>query len=296
VLEQPNIAGFASTVANRTPSGRRSHHLLALHARGSKPSLVLVGGVGGYTFTYRNFPKLLGDDQPVFTFMSLGAEDTGEPVEHSVEQIAEVYEEELSKAVPTGPLVIGGFSFGALPAFELARRLIAHGREVPLLVSFDGFAPGYPSILPLQERLVAHVREFIGRDGPGRSAYLLDRVRSLRERAYALLGREEALAPATPFADANMSGRMKKLWVHQNRAGHRYATDARLPCDLLLVRAALPYQWAATKMDDPNYGWGRYVSGEISAVTIPGQHTDLFAPANESLIAQAISTYIARHT
>jgi hypothetical protein len=89
---------------------------------------------------------------------------------------------------------------------------------------------------------------------------------------------------------------MKKLWVHQNRAGHRYATDARLPCDLLLVRAALPYQWAATKMDDPNYGWGRYVSGEISAVTIPGQHTDLFAPANESLIAQAISTYTARYT
>jgi amino acid adenylation domain-containing protein len=296
VLEQPSIAGFASTVANRNPSGRRSHHLLALHARGSKPSLVLVGGVGGYTFTYRNFPKLLGDDQPVFTFMSLGAEDTGEPVEHSVEQIAEVYEEELSKAVPTGTLVIGGFSFGALPAFELARRLIGHGREVPLLVSFDGFAPGYPSILPLQERFVAHVREFIGRDGPGRSAYLRDRVRSLRERAYALLGREEALAPVTPFADANMSGRMKKLWVHQNRAGHRYATDARLPCDLLLVRAALPYQWAATKMDDPNYGWGRYVSGEISAVTIPGQHTDLFAPANESLIAQAISTYTARYT
>ena len=49
-------------------------------------------------------------------------------------------------------------------------------------------------------------------------------------------------------------------------------------------------------MDDPNYGWGRYVSGEISAVTIPGQHTDLFAPASESLIAQALSTSIARYT
>jgi len=62
------------------------------------------------------------------------------------------------------------------------------------------------------------------------------------------------------------------------------------------VRAAQPYQWVATKMDDPNLGWGRYVSGEISAVTIPGQHTDLFAPANESLIAQALSTSIARYT
>ena len=125
VLERPNIAAFASTIADQNPRGRRSH-LLALHARGSRPSLVLIGGVGGYTFTYRNFPRLLGDDQPVFTFMSVGAEGTSEPVEHSVEQIAAVYEEELSETVPTGALVIGGFSFGALPAFELARRLIGH--------------------------------------------------------------------------------------------------------------------------------------------------------------------------
>jgi hypothetical protein len=93
-----------------------------------------------------------------------------------------------------------------------------------------------------------------------------------------------------------MSGRMNKLWVHQNRAGHRYATSARLSCDLLLVRAAVPYQWLATKMDDPNYGWSRYISGRISSVTIPGQHTDLFAPTNESLIAEAVAANIARHT
>lgn len=163
-------------------------------------------------------------------------------------------------------------------------------------MSFDGFAPGYPSILPLAESIVAHVREFSGRDGPGRYAYARDRARSLKERAYALLGRQEKLAPVIPFANPNMSGRMKKLWVHQNRAGHRYTTGARLPCDLLLVRAALPYQWVATKMDDPNYGWSRYISGEISAVTIPGRHTDLFAPARQSLIAQTLSARIARYT
>src|ERR1039457_3655450 len=92
-----------------------------------------------------------------------------------------------------------------------------------------------------------------------------------------------------------MGGRMQTLGVHKKRAGHRSARSARLPCDLFLVRAALPYQWLATKMDDPNYGWSRYVSGEISAVTIPGQHTDLFAPASESLIAKAVSAHIARY-
>jgi thioesterase domain-containing protein len=163
-------------------------------------------------------------------------------------------------------------------------------------VSFDGFAPGYPSTLPLLERIAAHLREFIGRDGPGRYAYLRDRARHLQERAYALLGQQEKLAPVIPLADPNMSDRMKKLWVHHVRASNRYATGARLPCDLLLVRAAQPYQWVATKMDDPKYGWARYVSGEISVVIVPGQHTDLFAPESQRLIAQALSSHIARHT
>jgi amino acid adenylation domain-containing protein len=295
VLEQPNIAALASTLASHKSPERRSRHLLALHASGSKPPLVLVAGVGGYTFTYQNFPKLLGDDQPVLTFMAVGAEDTSEPVEHSIEQMAEVYEKELSDAAPTGPLVIGGFSFGALPAFELARRLIEHGREVPLLVSFDGFAPSYPSILPFRERIAAHVREFMGRDRPGRYAYLRERARQVRQRAYALLGREEDLAPVIPFADAKMRDRMKKTWVHHMRAIKRYATGARLPCDLLLMRAAQPYHWVATKMDDPNYGWARYVSGEISVVTVPGQHTELFAPASQFLLTQMVSQHIARY-
>jgi len=296
VLEKPSIAAFASAITNQNPAEIRPHLLLALRASGSKPPLVLVGGIEGYTFTFRNFPKLLGEDQPIFTFVAVGAEDTNEPVEHSIEQIAELYEKELSATIPTGPLVIGGFSFGALPAFELARRLIEHGRKVPLLVSFDGFSPGYPSILPLPERIIAHLREFIDQDGPGRYAYLRDRARSLQQRTYALLGRQRGIATVSPFADPDISGRMKKIWVHHSRASHRYTTGARLPCDLLLVRAALPYRWLASKMDDPNHGWSRYISGEISAITVSGQHTDLFAPTSESLIAQAVSEHIARYS
>lgn len=295
VLEQPNIAAFASTIAHQNPVAAKPHHLLALHAGGSNPPLVLVGGIGGYTFTYRNFPRLLGAEQPIFTFMAIGEEDTCEPVERSIEQTAEVYERELCQTVPAGALVIGGFSFGALPAFELARRLIEHGREVPLLVSFDGFAPGYPIVMPWPRRIAAHMHEIIVRDGPGRRAYLRDRAQSLQRRACALLGCQEALAPDLACAEPDMNGRMRKLWVYRKRASRRYATHARLPCDLLLVRAAIPYQWVATKMDDPTYGWSRCVSGQISTVTIPGRHTDLFAPASETMIADAISAHIVRY-
>lgn len=297
VLEHPNIAAFAASIADQHAAPqRRTRHLLALHAQGSRPPLVLVAGVGGFAFTYRNFPKLLGADQPVLTFTSVGAEDKGELTEHTIEQMAQIYEEELLEAAPEGSLVIGGFSFGALPAFELASRLIQRGRDVPLIVSFDGFAPGYPRVLPLKQRVVAHVREFIGRDRAGKYAYLRDRAARVQKRAYQLIGRAEALAPRIPFADQEMTERMRKLWVLHMRARERYAPTARLPCDLLLLKAAVPFRWVATEMDDPNYGWRSFVSGNISAVTVPGDHTQFFSNETQPMIAAAVAQHIARYS
>jgi thioesterase domain-containing protein len=91
-----------------------------------------------------------------------------------------------------------------------------------------------------------------------------------------------------------MDERMRKLWVKHVRARGRYQPRFRLPCDLLLVKAGTPYRWVATEMDDPFYGWRQFLSGAISVVTVPGEHTRLFAPESQPLIAEAISQHMSR--
>ena len=56
----------------------------------------------------------------------------------SIEVIAQHHVEALAAFQPEGPLVLGGWSAGAIIALEMAQRLRAVGRDVLLLIAFDG--------------------------------------------------------------------------------------------------------------------------------------------------------------
>jgi len=268
-------------------------HLIVLNDRGTKPPLVLIAGVGGYAFTYRNFSRLLGAEQPVFAFQSVGAEPS-EPLRAlSIQEIAKIYEEELTHVLPDGPVVLGGFSIGMLPAFELARRLEKRGRRVPLLISFDGFAPQYPKHAPLPARLLAHAKRAFAKDPGVRRSYRAAVYANLRARVLRVRGREAELAPDLPFDEASNT-RAKQLWVHQMRARAQYLPSGAVDGALLLLRVEQPEKWLATTMDDPLYGWGAFVRGPIALTTLPGMHTTLLESyANQKTATDAISAHVA---
>ena len=205
--------------------------------------------MGGYAFTFRNFPRFLGPDQPVYAFHAVGLEPSEPLHPRSIEEIAEIYEAELQRCLPSGPIVLGGFSFGALPAFELARRWTRRGRAVPLLVSLDGFAPRYPRRLPLPVRLWEHGRALLSPDPDARAAYLANVRRNLRARVLRARGREAELAPDL-HEDQAFNTRAKELWVENLRALERYSPSGSLDSALLLLRVEHPERWLATDTSD----------------------------------------------
>jgi amino acid adenylation domain-containing protein len=54
-----------------------------------------------------------------------------------IENIAAQYLAEVYKIQPSGPYLLGGFSIGAVIAFEMAQQLLAQGQEVALLFLLD---------------------------------------------------------------------------------------------------------------------------------------------------------------
>jgi len=271
-------------------------HLLELNGMrpGSRPPLVLMAGVGGYAFTYRNFPRLFGLEQPVYCFQSVGAEPT-EPLRAlSIEEIAKIYEHELEQVMPAGtPVILGGFSFGVLPAFELARRLERRGWPVPLLISFDGFAPGYPRLLPLPVRAVQHGRALLASDAEERRAYLAATGASVRARVMRALGREAELGADLPF-DEERNARAKQLAVYHRQARDSYRPVSGIASRLLLLRIEQPEHWLGSDMSDPLYDWERFVQGPISMATLPGVHTMLLdSHANQLAATDIIAKHVA---
>jgi thioesterase domain-containing protein/acyl carrier protein len=292
VLERPTIEALAECLEQESHAPPAVRHLVALSPGGSRPPIVMVAGIGGYAFTYQKFGRLFSKDQPLYALQAVGLE--GEPAEdgRTIEQVAAIYLDEVTRELPTGPIILAGFSFGALAAFELAVRLERIGRQVPLLISFDGFAPGYPAILPWPSRLKAHALEFAGLPRPQQKEYLRARFVNLRSRVRHLLGRGAEEAPDVPFADTEMNERLKNSWANHMQARRAYKTSAVLDSSLLLIRAEIPERWAATTMHDPLYGWQCRVKGSLDTVTAPGDHLSVMHLENQELIVGAISSRV----
>lgn len=296
VLEHPTIATLAARIeADRASAGVNTAsgpggRLIALHGEATRPPLFLVSGIGGHVFTFRELADALGDDQPVLAFTAVGADGEDAP-KQSVGEIAAAYQAEIEARGSTGALFVGGYSFGALVAFELAHRLRDRGIDVRGIVAFDAFAPGFPERMPPLERVVAHARELAKRDTRERVAYLAERANNLRRRALFRLGLAHRLAPKVG-GDDELERRMQAVWVASMSARGAYLPRYTDPGPLLLFVAAEPYRWPATRIPDATLGWRRFVSGRIDVVTLPGQHLQLFAADNVPRMAAQLRRFL----
>ncbi len=294
ILAKPTIAALAQSLGDgeRATSEPQSH-LVVLNAHGTRPPLLIVSGAGGQVFIFRELAQRLGPDQPVYAFTAIGADGEDLPRE-SVEEIAAAYERELDARGLSGQqLVVGGYSFGAMVAYELAHRLRRRGKNVGAIVAFDAFAPGYPEKLPRMERALAHVEELRRRDALGRFNYVKDRIDNVRRRLLFKLGLGELLAPAVDGADREREDRMKQIWAILTQAQLAYMPKQNgETAPLLLFVAEHPFRWPATRMDDPTNGWRRWVKGRIDVVTVKGSHLELFRSENIERMATCITGLI----
>jgi len=127
-------------VAGRIEEGGRSESLVRVQPNGSQPPFFCVHPVMGGVMEFRDLAILLGSDQPFFAFQSIGRDGLSPPLSR-VEQMASHYLAELRSVQPTGPYFLGGWSFGGLVAYEMARQLEQRGEKVAFLVLFQTICP-----------------------------------------------------------------------------------------------------------------------------------------------------------
>jgi thioesterase domain-containing protein len=282
VLERPTVEALVGSLEQQPRPGQG--HLVTLTGAGvDQIPLVLISGIGGFGFIFQGLACCLDSEQPMHVLHAIGAEDETEGYDHTIEEVASIYEPQVLAACGDAPIVLGGYSFGVLVALELALRLERAGRDVPLLISFDGFAPGFPKLLPTSTRLATHLREFSRRDLRGRSEYLRDRLRNVKKRLNGKVADEVFTPPAA--LDDFMQERLRRVANGLWEARDKYRPSGLASCDVLLLKASIPFDWSGS-WTDPLYGWRNFVSGRIDATTVPGEHLQLFRRENDALMAE----------
>ncbi|WP_197527643.1 non-ribosomal peptide synthetase [Posidoniimonas polymericola] len=284
VMQAPTVRGIAGLITGEA-SDNPHRHLVAIET-GSGIPIVLVPGIGGYGFTFERVAHLLGD-HPVYVFNSVGTHKDDELVD-SVEEVVEAYLPQLLAEIPDGPVVLGGYSFGVLVAQELGIRLERMGRRVPVLISFDGQAPGHPKTKPAYKRAIEHAKQLRPLPWNKRYNYVRDKIQAHfdDDDSYGLFD-------LPGVADEKLNQRLRETAIVLWRARERYRPTHKLNSPVLLVKAAIPFDWIGTDFET-YYGWRQFVSQEVSVHHVPGQHLEMFQPDNSSLIAETVLEAINR--
>ncbi|MBX7104852.1 MAG: amino acid adenylation domain-containing protein [Gemmataceae bacterium] len=271
LYQAPTVEKFAAIIQDRLEAGS-DRSLVPLHEAGTRPPLFLVAGVGGHVFAFHKFARLLGPDQPCYGVKAIGV-DGARPTPERIEDIAAEYVEEIVAARPSGPIALGGYSIGAVVAFEVALQLRARGREVPLLVAFDASAPGYMNFT-LTKRLRLHLANLIVRGGGW--SYLRQRFVNLRDKFNWAAGRGHRNAPEVPGLTMFSQDAITRVWVALHKAYKVYKPARLFDGEILVIRADIVEDWDKYVSHDPNIGWAKWTTGTIRSHGLKAQHLDLF--------------------
>jgi pimeloyl-ACP methyl ester carboxylesterase len=131
VRELANIA-FGREVTRKVVDA-----ILPLNDIGSGPALYCVHSITGCATDFRSMAEMLGPDHKFYGIQVPTAKRNA-AFAASIEHIGQYYANRLNEFQPTGPLILAGHSAGAAIALEMTQQLRALGREIPLLIVFDG--------------------------------------------------------------------------------------------------------------------------------------------------------------
>lgn len=207
----------------------------------------------------REMPKHVEADRPVLALKHQG--DSGLRIQlTTVEAIAERYLRELRAAVPEGPVILCGYSFGGVLAFEMAIRLEQAGMQPPLLILIDSYAPSLHAEAMRQ----------------GRSVFSAIK--------------HSLIAPV-------VERRLRKGLPLQGAFNHYHIIDtydkATLAYQPVAYNGRMTVLHAADGWGPPDMGWQAHAAGPFTARKVEGDHFTLVRPAGIHALAAAINAAIA---
>jgi amino acid adenylation domain-containing protein len=287
----PTIRDQAGVIQRKLELGGGT--LVPFNEGGNQPPLFLIAGAGGHVFTFHKFARLLGPEFPTYGLKAIGVDGLESPPDR-VEVIAGRYLDEILQARPYGPYVLAGYSVGGLMAFELALQMQKRGLDVAKVIAFDTLAPGYPKPLPWLLRMSIHFANFLSLKGERKWCYLGDRFRNLRHRLLTLAGLNHLDLEHQPNVGGLSDQVLKRVWAALERAWHRYRPTAKFDGPILLIRSDQHEHWAATRLDDPLKGWGRWTTQPVQVVGVPVGHMEMFSDKNLDLLVPQMREAIRR--
>lgn len=260
LLEAPTIEQLSVAVSK---NGWSKHwcSLVPIQPQGSQAPFFCIHGVGGNVLGFHDLGRHLAPTHPFYGLQARGLDGKHDnPV--SIEEMAAHYLGEIRTVQPKGPYLLGGFSFGGLVAYEMARQLQAQDEQVALLALFDT----YPGKL---EKATSSLLRGLRSPSPQLVTQL---ARSVRRRTRLLWRR------------VTWPRHLREVFQTNSRALNRYALQP-YSGNATLFRAS---EQSLRSGDDPYAAWFQLVKGGVEIQEIPGSHNGILVEPEVGFLAERL--------
>lgn len=255
LFQYPTIEGLSKSLQN---TENPWSPIVLMQPKGHKKPFFCVHPVGGGVLCYNALGKHWIDDRPFYAIQARGLEE-GQIPHESLETMAREYIQAMQQIQPTGPYLIGGWSFGGLIAAEMVRQLRQLGEEISLLVLVDTTAniDHFKKINIDDESTL--LSELTNRFAAAPIAEKSDL--SFKERFVRFI---ESGGKHAHSKEQSMSDRVIALAKANYRALQRFAIPA-LDVNTALIRTEF------NRDQSEDLGWSRYTT-KLKVFHAPGDH------------------------
>jgi amino acid adenylation domain-containing protein len=295
LLEEPTIEHLAKAITGqheRIPSAS----VVPIQTKGENAPFFCVHPIEGWVYGYRLLAKYLPPDRPFYALQARELHYSWEPFKR-LEDLAAFYLKEALKVQPQGPYFLGGYSFGAFVAFEMAQQLHQKGHTVAFLGMIDdgpslchgkwtGITTELPYFLANMPRWLIHR---LARKKP--STLISGAGRKLKDSMRRLVpGRTPVWIGLERYLDlSRFSERDRKRLIMHYQALMNYS-PRKYPGRITVFRARTQPLWGSHQ---PDLGWGQVTGKGVNVHIVPGDHSSLLEEPNvralSARLAEALS-------
>ena len=174
LFQGATIENLAAALAEKERRDQAWATIVPIRTGGARRPLFVVAGSDGEFLHYREFLDALDADQPIYGLQPNLQNRSDPPT--TIAAIAAMYVRDLLEFLPEGEVMIAGYCFSGLVAFEAARQLEELGRPPALLAIIDSYYARAQARHDIEKQKFA---DFLHRDLRGKAAWVRRRARGL---------------------------------------------------------------------------------------------------------------------
>jgi amino acid adenylation domain-containing protein len=277
LFEHNTIEKIASLISNQKQE-IKWNSLVKIKPAGNKTPLYMIHGTGLNVLLFRSIAKYVDEQQPVYGLQAQGL--NGKKLTFTtIEEIADLYVNEVLEDNPDGPYAFIGYSLGGIIALEMAKQLKAKAKIVTMLGVVDTYIQNESYHKPLIENIKDKIFRQPKKLAFFRKQFLSNPLNTIGYQLILIKKLAFKLFGKTPLKEETLDESINKVYINAYMKYKLTAYDDVI--HLFKVKKRVYY------VDDPEYlGWKPYAPKGLVIKEIPGDHATFALPPNDKKSAE----------